>query len=118
MRAWWRFVLFITLVLTSGCSTPTGHHQHAREVADTPPPLFENLGTYHRKITTSSPQAQAYFDQGLRLVYAFNYDEAQRAFREAARLDGACAICYWGVALTYGSNYNSPTDPERERGAW
>ncbi len=118
MRAWWRFVPFMTLVLTSGCSTPTGHHQHAREVADTPPPLFEDLGTYHRKITTSSPQAQAYFDQGLRLVYAFNYDEAQRAFREAARLDGECAICYWGVALTYGSNYNSPTDPERERGAW
>jgi tetratricopeptide (TPR) repeat protein len=82
------------------------------------PLLFDNLGDYHRTITTTSRQAQAYFDQGLRLVYGFNHHEAQAAFREAARLDPACAMCVWGSALTYGSNYNSPTDAERERGAW
>jgi len=118
MRAPWRSVLSMILLLGAGCSIPTAHDQHAQDVADTPPPLFDDLGTYHQKITTSSPSAQAYFDQGLRLVYAFNYYEAQRAFREATRLDPDCAMCYWGVALTFGSNYNSPTDADRERGAW
>ena len=111
-------IALVGLVLAmSGCSEhPAGHHPQA--VADTSPPvLFDNLGTYHQAITTSSREAQAYFDQGLRLVYAFNHLEAQRAFREATRLDPTCAMCYWGVAITYGSNYNSPTDSDRERAA-
>jgi tetratricopeptide (TPR) repeat protein len=82
------------------------------------PPLYDNLGSYRQPITTPSQQAQAYFDQGLRLLYAFNHVEAHRAFREAARLDPECAMCYWGVAMSAGSNYNSPTDRERERVAW
>ncbi|MGH7331317.1 MAG: tetratricopeptide repeat protein [Candidatus Rokuibacteriota bacterium] len=117
MRASW-FVVFMIPLMAAGCSPSATQHQHAQRAADTPPPLFDDLGTHHQKITTSSPQAQAYFDQGLRLVYAFNYDEAQRAFREATRLDPDCAMCAWGVALTYGANYNSPTDADRERGAW
>src|SRR5262249_5533813 len=63
---------------------------------------------------TASPEAQRWFDQGLRLVYGFNHAEAARAFREAARRDPSCAMCYWGLALTEGSNYNSPTDADRE----
>jgi tetratricopeptide (TPR) repeat protein len=78
---------------------------------------YDTLGSYSHKITTSSPDAQAWFDQGLRLVYAFNHHEAQKAFREGARVDPACAMCYWGIALTEGSNYNSPTDAEREKRA-
>ena len=85
--------------------------------AKTPPaeavPLFTDLGTYHRAISTKNPTAQKYFDQGLRLVYGFNHDEAERAFREAARLDPACGLCWWGVALTLGPNINLPIDPER-----
>ncbi len=107
------------VLLSAGCPTaPVSQHQHAASGDKTPPVLFDNLGSYHKAITTSSPQAQAYFDQGLRLVYGFNHWEAQRAFLEATRLDPDCAMCYWGVAITYGSNYNSPTDPERERGAY
>jgi tetratricopeptide (TPR) repeat protein len=117
MRRWWSFVLVTIPLLAAGCST-SSHRQQAQGVADTPPPLSDDLGSHHQAITTESPQAQAYFDQGLRLVYAFNYYEAQRAFREATRLDPDCAMCYWGVALTYGANYNSPTDADRERGAW
>jgi tetratricopeptide (TPR) repeat protein len=117
------FGLTSMLVAALGCSAPTAHDHHAHDHAPPPtaeasPPLFDDLGSYHQAITTSSPQAQAYFDQGLRLVYAFNHYEAQRAFREAARVDPDCAMCYWGIALTYGSNYNSPTDAARERGAW
>ena len=74
-------------------------------------PLYDNLGTHHYSITTSNPRAQRYFDQGLRLYYAFNHQEAIRAFSEAARLDPACAMCHWGVALSLGPNINAPMDP-------
>jgi tetratricopeptide (TPR) repeat protein len=85
---------------------------------EAPARSFDNLGTHHHEITTRSPLAQRYFDQGLRLSYAFNHDEARIAFREAARLDPDCAMCWWGVAYTLGPNYNLPADPERDREAW
>src|SRR5215213_4922017 len=69
--------------------------------------LFDGLGTFHRKVT-ASPEAQAYFDQGMRFVWAFNHDEATRSFAKAAELDPKCASCFWGVALTLGPNYNMP----------
>jgi tetratricopeptide (TPR) repeat protein len=73
-------------------------------------PLYTDLGNYHAAITTSVPLAQQYFDQGLRLTYGFNHAEAIRAYREAARLDPKCAICWWGVAFAYGPNINAPMD--------
>ena len=54
--------------------------------------LFENLGTWHHEITTTSDLAQKFFDQGLRLVYAFNHEEAIAAFMEASRLDPVEAL--------------------------
>jgi tetratricopeptide (TPR) repeat protein len=74
--------------------------------------LFDGLGDFHRKVTTSSPLAQQYFDQGMRFLWAFNHDEATRSFAKAAELDPACAACYWGVALTVGPNYNLPAMEE------
>jgi len=68
--------------------------------------LFEGLGDFHRSVTTGSAEAQAYFDQGMRLLWAFNHDEATRSFAAAAMLDPGCAACYWGVALSVGPNYN------------
>lgn len=68
--------------------------------------LFDGLGSFHRAVTTSSPLAQQYFDQGMRFLWAFNHDESTRAFAKAAGLDPGCASCYWGVALTVGPNYN------------
>jgi hypothetical protein len=56
------------------------------------PPLFDNLGSHHHPITTTSEQAQRYFDQGLRLVYAFNHEEAIRSFEAAAQLDSQAAM--------------------------
>src|SRR5206468_6415776 len=70
--------------------------------------LFGGLGTFHRRITTRSPLAQKYFDQGMRFIWAFNHDEATRSFAKAAMVDPKCASCYWGVALTLGPNYNMP----------
>jgi len=74
-------------------------------------PLFNDLGSYHYKITTRSTEAQRYFNQGLTLAYAFNHAEAGRSFREAAQLDPECAICWWGAALVLGPNINAPMDP-------
>lgn len=68
--------------------------------------LFDGLGTYHRKISTRSPQAQRYFDQGMRFLWAFNHDESTRSFARALELDPTCAMCAWGVALSVGPNYN------------
>ncbi len=83
-----------------------------------PPALLDTLGSYHRPISSHSPEAQAYFDQGLRLLYAFNHEEAQAAFEEAARRDPTCAICFWGAALSLGPNINLPALPERAEAAW
>lgn len=81
--------------------------------------LFEGLGSFHRPISSASPLAQQYFDQGMRLLWAFNHDESTRSFAKAAQLDPACAACYWGVALTVGPNYNVPAMEEaRARVAW
>ena len=78
------------------------------DFADSDPPLWQGLGAVNYKITTANPQAQAYFDQGLRLTYAFNHGEAQRAFRVAQKLDPDCAMCFWGEALVLGPNINLP----------
>jgi tetratricopeptide (TPR) repeat protein len=70
--------------------------------------LLDGLGSFHRGVTTDSSQAQQYFDQGMRLLWAFNHDESSRSFARAAQLDPKCASCYWGLALTVGPNYNLP----------
>ena len=62
-------------------------------------PLLKTLGSHSRKVTTTSPEAQRYFDQGLRFVYGFNHGAAIRSFQEAARLDPQCAMAHWGIAL-------------------
>ncbi len=87
--------------------------------SDTPvAPLLEDLGTLHHPITTNSERAQIFFDQGLRLTYAFNHAEAARAFREAARLDPDCAMAYWGLGLALGPNINDPMPHARELEAY
>jgi tetratricopeptide (TPR) repeat protein len=80
----------------------------APDFADTDPPLWDGLGSITFRITTSSPDAQAYFNQGLRLAYGFNHGEAQRSFRKAQKLDTTCAMCFWGEALVLGPNINLP----------
>ncbi|WP_350292313.1 hypothetical protein [uncultured Croceitalea sp.] len=82
-------------------------------------PLFENLGNHSFLITTSSKDAQTFFNQGLKLTYAFNHAEAHRSFMEAARLDSKSAMSYWGQAYALGPNINDPMpDNERKRKAW
>jgi tetratricopeptide (TPR) repeat protein len=72
--------------------------------------LYDDLGDYSRPISTASADAQAYFDQGLRLQYAFNHPEALRAYKYALEMDPDCAMCWWGIALASGPNINAPMD--------
>ncbi len=109
-----RYILtFAAVTSLTGCST-----QPARGPAGPRAPLYDNLGNYHFAVTTSSPDAQKYFDQGLTLSYAFNHAEAIRAFRQAAALDPACAMCEWGVAFALGPNINAPITPEAAKEAF
>ena len=82
-------------------------------------PLFENLGEYTFPVSTDNARAQVFFDQGLRLTFAFNHAEAHRSFMESARLDPANAMAYWGQAYALGPNINDPLpDQERKEAAW
>ncbi len=77
-------------------------------------PRLLNLGTHTFPVSTRNPLAQQYFNQGLKLAYAFNHAEARRAFREAARLDPGLAMAYWGQALVLGPNINAMMEPNEE----
>jgi tetratricopeptide (TPR) repeat protein len=82
-------------------------------------PLFENLGDYSFPITTDNDRAQAFFDQGMRLTFAFNHAEAHRSFMEASRLDPGSAMAFWGQAYALGPNINDPQpDQQRKESAW
>lgn len=125
----------LLLLLAAGCggaapppvATPSGS---ASAAASEPPigatltafakgaALIADLGTHHRAVTATSTDAQAFFDQGLRLTYGFNHDEAARSFARGAEIDPGCAMCFWGVAYTLGPNYNIPMLPDRAKGAW
>ena len=80
-------------------------------------PLFDNLGSLHHPMTTTSEQAQRYFDQGLRFIYAFNHEEAIRSFEAAADWDPEAAMPYWGIAFTLGPNINRVMEKKDERRA-
>lgn len=101
-------------VLLSGLLVAEWASTFGAERARAEATLFDNLGTLHHEITTTSELAQKYFDQGLRLVYAFNHEEAITAFTEASRLDPDAPMPYWGVALSLGPNINSAMDAKAE----
>ena len=74
--------------------------------------LYDSLGKIHFPISTSNPLAQRYFDQGMGFAYGFNHAAAIASFKEAQRLDPACAMCWWGESLAYGPNINAPLTPD------
>ena len=81
--------------------------------------LVPGTGTYSRKISTKNPQAQAFFDQGLRLAWGFYFPESIASYQEAARIDPDHPMPFWGMAHAMGPNPNSryarmPDDPKGE----
>ena len=107
MRTWLSFLLALLL---SGMVAAQSHPTHTQPK---PATLMTGLGDLHHPVSTRNTQAQQFFDQGLRLIYAFNHDEAARSFQRAADLDPKLAMAYWGVAEAVGPNYNDPASDER-----
>jgi tetratricopeptide (TPR) repeat protein len=81
-------------------------------------PVFKGLGGHRHRISTKTARSQMFFDQGVNLMFGFNHAEAIRSFREAARLDPDCAICWWGVAVALGPNINLPMPDDAVAPAW
>jgi len=105
-------VLCAVLLGLSAAAQEHASHAQAHSVA-----LVTGLGDLHHPVSTKNSQAQQFFDQGLRFIYAFNHDEAARSFQHAAELDPKLAMAYWGVAEAVGPNYNDPADPDRYKQA-
>ncbi len=101
-------VLALCLVILFACRTaPDGVR------------LYEGFGNHHRAVSTDSPEAQRWFDQGLELLFGFNHDEAIRSFERAAKLDPDCAMAHWGVAYANGFHINNTEmSPEKSEAAY
>ena len=106
-------ILVTVIALGVACSRTS-----APQTAEPRSPLYNNLGKLHHEITTTSPEAQSYFNQGLTLSYAFNHAEAIRSFKQAIAIDPDCAMCYWGVAFALGPNINAPITPDAAKEAF
>jgi tetratricopeptide (TPR) repeat protein len=106
------FVLLAVLLALLLC-LPSLAQDHSSHSQSKPATLMSGVGNVHHPVSTSNPEAQKFFDQGLRLIYAFNHDEAARSFRRATELDAKLAIAYWGIAEAVGPNYNDPASEER-----
>src|SRR5256885_15716063 len=104
MRYW---IFMLICLLMCGLGIAQDHSAHH------PATLMSGLGDWHHPVSASNPQAQQFFDQGLRLIYAFNHDEAARSFQRAAELDPKMPMAYWGIAEAVGPNYNDPASEDR-----
>src|SRR6266513_1799089 len=94
------------------CGTVTAQ-DHSAYAQAKPATLMQGYGNLHHPVSTDNTQAQQFFDQGFRQIYAFNHDEAARSFQRAADLDTKLAMAYWGVAEAVGPNYNDPASDDR-----
>ena len=113
-----RAALLLAVPLT-GCSATQTAPVLPEYGAVGTPQKFEGMGPHTRTITTRSPEAQEYFNQGLNWMYGFNHDEAVHSFTKAAELDPGCAMAWWGVSHAQGPNYNDPLMSEaRNAAAW
>jgi len=105
------FALRITLAVVLAARAGAALDAAERPIA----PALTGLGSLHMPVSTTVPEAQAFFNQGVRLLYAFNHQESRRAFEEAARLDPSLAMAWWGQAMTLAVNLNAPMPEENAR---
>jgi tetratricopeptide (TPR) repeat protein len=133
-RVWPAMTLAAALMSGAACADPMGEMPGMKQggmlmvgpmpavyagEADKPgAPVFQGLGDHHHPISTRNPQTQRFFNQGINLLFGFNHAEAIRSFREAARLDPDCAMCWWGVSAALGPNINLQMPPDAVAPAW
>src|SRR5467141_2259177 len=108
-----RLTILCLLALTLCATGFAQEHEHAVAAKNKTATLMAGLGDWRHPVSTTNAQAQAFFDQGLQLIYAFNHDEAARSFQRAAELDPKLAMAYWGIAEAVGPNYNDPASEDR-----
>jgi tetratricopeptide (TPR) repeat protein len=112
------FTLWAWSVLLAACGTAPSPSSNPSSSPPAPPVLFSDLGRWHMTVTTASPEAQRWFDQGLTCVYSYSHREAIRSFEEAARIDPTCAMAFWGIALANGPHINfTPVPPDKAAAA-
>ena len=115
----------LALALLPGCR-PASHTDAQATVPAVSPPefarvgthLLDGLGDYRFTVTTTHPEVQRWFDQGMMLAYGFNHDAAERSFVRATELDPDCAMCWWGASLVLGPHVNAAMDPADNADAW
>jgi tetratricopeptide (TPR) repeat protein len=112
------FALTVSLSLcTAALAQHTGHTSE-QDAKQQPATYVPGMSSHHHPVSTTNSEAQKFFDQGLRFVYAFNHDEAIRSFKQASELDPSLAMAQWGIALALGPNINLDVDPAREKAAY
>jgi tetratricopeptide (TPR) repeat protein len=111
----YRRILTRLVILLSLCvpAFSQEHAEHAAPAKVKSATLMTGYGDWHHPVSTKNAQAQAFFDQGLRLIYAFNHEQAMWSFQRAVELDPKLAMAYWGIAESVGPNYNDPASEGR-----
>lgn len=108
--------LFFTLIL--GVAQAFAHDATPAPAPAVSAALDSGLSRLHHRVSARNPMAQAYFDQGMRLVFAFNHAAAIESFRRALALDPDLAMAHWGIALALGPNINLPMDSAAHKAAY
>jgi hypothetical protein len=112
-----RTLVLLLLALAATASADQGHRDRSGAPSSSVA-LDPGLGPLHHSVSTRNAQAQAYFDQGMKLVYAFNHEAAIRSFQHATELDPDLAMAHWGIALALGPNINLPMDADAHKAAY
>src|SRR5258706_3944055 len=111
-------VIALFVVPLSAAAFAQQSDMQTRMATQTPVALLSGLGSWHHATSTKNPEAQRFFDQGFRMIYGFNHEEAVRSFKRAAELDPQMAMAWWGVALALGPNINQEVDLAHEEAAY
>lgn len=114
--------VLLTVLAMAGlaCAHPmhSSFSQCTEPAMQTEATLIPDLGNLFHKVSTDNPQAQAFFNQGLTLLFSYNFEDSVRSFRQAAKLDPHLAMAQWGIAMASGANININIDPACEQVAY
>ncbi len=111
-------IIACLLLVSTNVLAQQSDMQMKMPATEKPVTIMSGLGSLHHATSTKNPEAQRYFDQGFRMIYGFNHEEAVRSFKRAAELDSKMAMAWWGVAIALGPNINLDVDPDREKAAY
>jgi hypothetical protein len=118
MKSFFRYALLLLMPLGGFVAPALAHDDSPGATSRGSVALDPGLGSLHHAVSTRNREAQAYFDQGLKLVFAFDHEAAIQSFAHAAELDPDLAMAHWGVALALGPNINRPMDANAHKAAY